>query len=64
MGRIKTNMIKRVSRELIEKHRSELTTDFEKNKKVVAEKLNFVPSKRVRNIIAGYVTRLAKRKAE
>lgn len=57
-------MIKRVSRELIEKHRSELTTDFEKNKKVVAEKLNFVPSKRVRNIIAGYVTRLAKRKAE
>ena len=64
LGRIKTNMIKRVSREFVEKHKDELNTEFEKNKQIVASKLTFVPSKRVRNILAGYLTRLAKRKAE
>jgi len=35
------------------------TTDFEHNKKMVAE-LTVVDSKRVRNRIAGYITRLVR----
>ncbi len=60
MGRIKTKLIKRLTLELLEKHRDKLTTDFEANKKLVAE-LMAGTSKKLRNVIAGYVTRLKKK---
>ncbi|MCX8146956.1 MAG: 30S ribosomal protein S17e [Candidatus Woesearchaeota archaeon] len=60
MGRIKTKLIKRKTYELLEKHGNELTTDFEKNKKLIVEFMEF-PSKKIRNIIAGYITRLKKK---
>jgi small subunit ribosomal protein S17e len=63
LGRIKINMVKRVSNELIEKDRQSLSTDFSANKAIVSSKIN-VPSKKIRNVIAGYVSRLMKRKAE
>ena len=65
MGRIKTTLIKRTTNELLEKHREELTDDFEKNKAAV-EKLLTVESKKMRNVIAGYATKLVKaeKKAE
>ncbi len=59
MGRIKTTVIKRTAIELHEKHSAKFSKDFQKNKKVVDE-LADVPSKKFRNIIAGYVTRLKK----
>ena len=59
MGRIKTQLIKRLSFETIEKHSGRLSKDFEENKKVVAELLAGC-SKKVRNTVAGYVTRLMK----
>ena len=59
MGRIKTRTIKAASRDLYEKHGEELTTDFQKNKKVVDERLN-TSSKKLRNIVAGYTARLKK----
>lgn len=57
MGRIKTSKIKRVTREVMKEH--EFTEDFAENK----AKLNdiiIVSSKKLRNIIAGYITRLTK----
>lgn len=57
MGRVKTTQIKRVTKKLIENHANEFKKDFNSNKKIV-EKFIYVKSKKLRNIIAGYVTRL------
>ncbi|MCX6709415.1 MAG: 30S ribosomal protein S17e [Candidatus Woesearchaeota archaeon] len=63
MGRIKIRMIKRITTEALEKDRNSYTTDFSKNKGIIARKIN-VPSKKVRNVIAGYIARVMKRKVE
>lgn len=63
MGRIKTKPIKRISLALIRDYEKELKKDFNENKQVI-NKLVDVPSKKVRNIISGYVTRLMKEKEE
>lgn len=60
MGRIKTSLIKRVTKELIEKHKGEFTEDFSKNK-VVVSKHAVIQSKKLRNIVAGFATRLTRR---
>ena len=59
MGRIKTQLIKRTTQELMEKHGSEFTEEFNANKKVLETKM-IIPSKKMRNVIAGYATRLKK----
>mgnify|MGYP006292578463 FL=1 len=59
MGRIKTMLIKRVSNDLVAEHGSKFKKDFKENKEIVA-KMTDIPSKKIRNIIAGYVTRLVK----
>lgn len=59
MGRIKTALIKRLTHQLIKEHKDEFKKNFNENKEVVS-KLMDVPSKKMRNIIAGYVTRLIK----
>lgn len=63
MGRIKTKLIKRITLQLVREHEKELKKDYEENKKIV-EKLAVFPSKKLRNVIAGYVTRLMKAKEE
>ena len=63
MGRIKTKLTKRVTHELVEKHRNKLSDNFEENKKVVNENTN-VSSKKLRNIIAGYAARLVKQEQQ
>ena len=63
MGRIKTQLIKRISNKLFKEHRDELKKDFKENKEAVA-KLAIIPSKKIRNVIAGYVTRLMQTKEE
>lgn len=63
MGRIKTKLIKRVTLKLVKEHRDQFKEDFETNKELV-EKFAEIPSKKLRNIIAGYVTRLMKEKPE
>jgi small subunit ribosomal protein S17e len=57
MGKVRTKMIKRTARELLEKYPDVFIWDFEHNKKAVS-KLVSVKSKRVRNQIAGYITHL------
>jgi len=57
MGRIKTKLTKRITLELVDKYKKDFTPDFEKNKKLVSSRAD-IQSKKIRNIIAGYVTRL------
>jgi small subunit ribosomal protein S17e len=61
MGRIKTDMVKRVTRKLMERSPERYSTDFEKNKKAVSEGAH-LPSKKIRNTVAGYITRMVKMK--
>ena len=60
MGRVRTKTVKRSARAIIEKYYSKLTLDFDINKRVTDE-VAVVPSKRLRNKIAGYITHLMKR---
>ena len=62
MGRIKTMLVKRTTEELLEKHNGEFSGDFEQNKQKVSMFIN-APSKKIRNIIAGYITRIKRRQA-
>ena len=61
MGRIKTTLVKRVTNKLLEKHGNKLKKDFNQNKKVLKEYAN-IPSKKIRNVIAGYISRKKKQK--
>jgi small subunit ribosomal protein S17e len=60
MGRIKTTFVKRRTKELLKLHGEKFTTDFEQNK-VITRQHAKVPSKKLRNILAGYMTRLKKK---
>ena len=57
MGKIKTRLIKRTADTLMKEDLA-LSEDFSKNKKVLGREM---PSKKVRNQIAGYVARVKKR---
>ena len=61
MGRIKTMLIKRVASKLFKTYPDRFNTKFEDNKLIVGE-LDQLDSKKMRNVIAGYVTRLVKQK--
>lgn len=53
---IKPTYIKKIGTELLEFHEEKFSNDFNENKKAVAGATN-VPSKRVRNRVAGFITR-------
>ena len=63
MGRIKTRLVKAITVQLLEEHRDSFSTNYEENKLKVAE-LTGVMSKKLRNIIAGYATRMIKAEAK
>ncbi|KAL3532137.1 hypothetical protein ACH5RR_005658 [Cinchona calisaya] len=60
MGRVRTKTVKKSSRQVIERYYSKMTLDFHTNKKVLTE-VAIIPSKRLRNKIAGFSTHLMKR---
>eukprot|EP00992_Anisonema_acinus_P002410 TRINITY_DN10624_c0_g1_i1.p2 TRINITY_DN10624_c0_g1~~TRINITY_DN10624_c0_g1_i1.p2 ORF type:complete len:138 (+),score=33.64 TRINITY_DN10624_c0_g1_i1:43-456(+) len=60
MGKVRNKTVKKSGRLIIEKYYHKLTQDFQVNKKVVSE-IAVVPSKRLRNKIAGFTTHLMKR---
>ena len=60
MGRVRTKTVKKASRQIIEKYYSRLTLDFATNKRI-ADDVAIIPSKRLRNKIAGFTTHLMKR---
>jgi small subunit ribosomal protein S17e len=57
LGKVRTDTVKRAARELVEKFPGRFTNEYEANKLAVNELLR-APSKKLRNLIAGYVTRL------
>lgn len=57
MGKVRPDRVKRVARELVERFPEKCTVDFESNKKLV-ESLTNISSTKLRNRIAGYITRL------
>ena len=59
MGNIKTTFVKRIGRELYEKHGEKFTEDYTKNKEIMAG-LADISSKKLRNVVAGYITNLKK----
>lgn len=57
MGKVRTETVKRAARELVERFPDKFSNEYEANKLAVNELLRS-PSKKLRNLIAGYVTRL------
>jgi small subunit ribosomal protein S17e len=63
LGKVRTDTIKRVSKELVRRFPDRFTGDWEADKESVNQ-LVTTQSKRLRNRIAGYVTRLKVVEAE
>jgi small subunit ribosomal protein S17e len=59
MGKVRTVLIKNVSKDLINKYPNVFTTDFEVNKKLLDKYLE-IDSKHLRNRISGYIVNLLK----
>jgi small subunit ribosomal protein S17e len=59
LGKVRPILVKRLSRELVERYQNSFSTEFDKNKEVVDELLTNT-TKRLRNRIAGYITHLMK----
>jgi len=63
MGRIKNTQIKRMTKKLMELYGDKIEPDFNKNKKLIDGFVVF-GSKKLRNVVAGYATRLAREKKD
>jgi len=61
MGKIKSKLVKRTANTLLARG-IEFTEDFEKNKKVLGN--NTMPSKKLRNQIAGFLSRVKRQEKE
>lgn len=57
MGKVRTEHIKRVAKELIRRFPNKFSGDFEENKRVVSTLVQGATT-RVRNQIAGYITHI------
>jgi small subunit ribosomal protein S17e len=55
MGRIKTTFVKNIGKNLMEKHPESFSGIFEENKKALIPYISF-KSRKMRNLVAGYVT--------
>merc|ERR1712021_264351 len=60
MGRVRNKTVKRASKKVIERYYQRLTLDFATNKRICDE-VAMIPSKRLRNKIAGFTTHMMKR---
>ena len=57
MGKVRTEQVKRIARELLNRYPDKFSTDFENNKQFVTELTN-ISSTKLRNRVAGYTARL------
>merc|ERR1711907_306492 len=60
MGRVRTKTVKKASRRIIEKYYTRLTLDYYTNARIVAD-IASIPTKRLKNQIAGFITHTMKR---
>jgi len=56
MGRVKTVAVRTLGNDLIKEFGGRFSTDFERNKKLL-EEVKPIKSKRIRNILAGYISK-------
>ena len=59
LGKVRTEMVKRISLELIDKYEYSFQPEFEPNKQFLKE-IGLDVSKKLRNRIAGYITTVVK----
>ncbi len=59
IGRIKSTAVKTMANDLITENAEKFSEDFEKNKKALAE-IRPMFSKKMKNVILGYITRRMK----
>jgi small subunit ribosomal protein S17e len=57
VGKVRIAAVKKVARELVARYPEKFTTNYDSNKTVLAELVD-AKTKRLRNRIVGYVTRL------
>ena len=62
MGRIKTSFVKNISKEIFEKYGDRFTNDYSKNKGIIKQ-IADIKSKKLLNVVAGYITSLKKQRA-
>ncbi len=55
MGKVRSSLVKRTVRRLLETYPDVFTGDFEHNKRVVGQLIEY-KSKKLRNQVAGYIT--------
>jgi len=63
MGRVRTRQIKKLGKKFVTDYNSKLSKDFTKNKETI-DSLADIASKRLRNKIAGYISKLKKTREE
>lgn len=61
MGKIKSKVMRRTADSLLKEEDIEFSEDFEKNKKILGKTM---PSKKLRNRIAGLISRMKKQEAK
>jgi len=57
LGNVRPEQVKRIARELLQLYADKFTTNFNNNKKAIRSLTN-ISSPKLRNRVAGYVTRL------
>ena len=57
VGKVRIAAVKKVARELVERYPDKFSTNYESNKKVIGDLVD-AKTKRLRNRVVGYVTRL------
>lgn len=63
MGRIKTKLVKRSAVQILKHQGVVFSNDFQQNKKAIGSVAE-IPSKKMRNVITGYLTRLVKQQKQ
>jgi len=58
LGKVRPEQVKKIARELLKRYPNRFSTDFESNKKLL-KSAAAIYSPKLRNRIAGYITRLA-----
>jgi ribosomal protein S17E len=63
MGRIKTTAMKRLANDVLAKNAKAFSTDFGTNKEALQSVIP-IESKKIRNMVTGYITQEMKRRAK
>ncbi len=61
LGSVRPAYVKKLSREIVDKYEHKLTLDFDENKNIISMVVE-LRSKKLRNRVAGYVTRLMRQR--